>query len=172
MQKYKVKIKENLHPLVQTSSVLEIQCYDGTSVFNSTEFTINAINNFELNDYKFFLSAVVNEQSFGRGLSGFTMSDKEIDDRITCAGDEGILYIPVDKVVLSEYEDSILFSKVEFFKLCLQFAHKALEAMEVFNLKEKGIVDKKWEEEIKELIPKIEDKVKDVIEKYGDDEEV
>ena len=106
-----------------------------------------------------------------------------LENDITLMMYEGILFteyvdensgmevsIPENKVVFTSLDILFFMFKVEFFKLCLQFANKALEAMEVFGLKEKGIVDDKWEQEIKDLIPKIETKVKEVIEKYGEEE--
>ncbi|SFD54338.1 hypothetical protein SAMN05518672_102365 [Chitinophaga sp. CF118] len=47
----------------------------------------------------------------------------------------------------------------EFYELSLQIAEKALEAMTVFQLKGKGKVDDKWEDDIRKYIPLLKEKL-------------
>jgi hypothetical protein len=74
--------------------------------------------------------------------------------------DEGEIVIPKNMVGFSIFEDRTLISKSEFYNLCLQMANIALEAAEMFNLKNRNIVDDNWIGSIKDLVPKIEEKIK------------
>lgn len=75
--------------------------------------------------------------------------------------DEGRILIPSGMVGFSIFDDRTLISKLEFYTLCLQMANKSLEAVNLFNLKEKNIVDDNWIISIKNLIPMIEEKIKE-----------
>ena len=55
-----------------------------------------------------------------------------------------------------------LLTKAEFFDIVLQLAKKALEAVTIFHLKEKGLVDDVWISKVKAAIPQLKAKLKNI----------
>ncbi|SFD54363.1 hypothetical protein SAMN05518672_102366 [Chitinophaga sp. CF118] len=89
-------------------------------------------------------------EGYASEYSGFTMGPMTEGDIIWL--DQGLVRVFVmDTHTIITYK--------EFYELSLQIAEKALEAMTIFELKEKGKVDDKWEEDIRKYIPLLKEQL-------------
>ncbi|SFD54315.1 hypothetical protein SAMN05518672_102364 [Chitinophaga sp. CF118] len=73
--------------------------------------------------------------------------------------DADIIWIDEGLVRIYVMDTGTVITYKEFYELSLQIAEKALEAMTVFQLKEKGKVDDKWEDDIRKCIPLLKEKL-------------
>ncbi len=68
--------------------------------------------------------------------------------------------VPANQVKLETYLGERIILLSEFYKLCLQLVEKSLEAVELYDLKGKGVVDDKWVKEMQEMTPKIKEVIR------------
>jgi len=99
-----------------------------------------------------FLNTVIAEKDFDIiDYSRISFGEYEFD---------GEILVPKGMVSFSVFDDRVLLPKNEFFDLCLQLAYKSLEGVDEYNLKQKNIIDEKWMEAVKIIIPQLEEKIK------------
>lgn len=107
----------------------------------------------KIKDIPLFLERVVEEDCFSYEYSGFCFGP------IT-EGEKTLLEKGLVEVYVMDTKTII--SNAVMFDISLQLAHRAIEAVEVFHLKEKGLVDDTWIEKVKHSIPQLETKLKNI----------
>lgn len=75
-------------------------------------------------------------------------------------GDESDPPIPDEWVWMGTFSGQNEISDFEFYSLCLQFAEKALDALDVFEMKKQDLINDDWIERIKKTIPKLKERSK------------
>lgn len=103
-----------------------------------------------------FFENVINEKDYSEMEYSWVIFGEDKND-------EGEIVIPKNMVGFSIFDDRTIISKVDFFQLCLQMAEKAIEAVNVFKLKEEKIINEEWIANIKDVIPLLQKKIKTLI---------
>jgi len=96
-------------------------------------------------DYPTFLEECTNRWGHYVGEMGFEKGPVD---------EEGVI-IKEGEVLIVTYVSEKTISVSDFHKLSYEFGNKALEAVEFFNLKEKGLVDDNWISRIQKALVKI-----------------
>jgi hypothetical protein len=110
------------------------------------------IMSMDISKVPFFLKNALKERDYDIiDYSRISFGEYEFDNEIL---------VPEGMVSFSIFDDRTLLFKKEFYILCLELATKSLEAVEKFNLKQKNEVDNNFIEEIKNIIPQLEEKIK------------
>jgi len=105
-------------------------------------------NGLKIDEYLFFLSNAIQKIGTGYNTSGVGFGP------YTATGwDSNDISIPENQVLLGTFVGDTFLDILDFYDLCLQLVQTALEAVEVFQLKEKGIVDAQWIQQMQDFIP-------------------
>ncbi len=107
-------------------------------------------------DYLPFLQNAINRSSAGYNNT----SSAHFGPYEAIGIDEDDYSIPENQVLLSTYTGHTFLSLLDFYNLCLQLVEKSLEAVELYDLKGKGVVDDKWVKEMQEMTPKIKEVIR------------
>ena len=150
MAHYILTISTDSKRLDVFNSILDIERKDSTPIDFNNE-GIGFIPSIKIQDYILFLNEVINEGSMGYNYSGFCFGP------ITEAGR---VWLKDGLVEVYVMEAKTRLTKRDFFELTLDFAYKALEAVKILDLKNKGFVDDAWVLGIKDAIPHLEAKFK------------
>lgn len=111
----------------------------------------------KLKDYISFLEAVSQDGYFQFSeIGGFQCGP------VDGSPYDGILALADDEVEIGLGEESVRISKKEFFQLCSDFGHKAIEAIIWFELESQELVSIGWAEKIKSLVKAIDQKIKEL----------
>ena len=129
-------------------------CYSNGEEIDFNNEGIGLIPSVEIKNIPDYLYSMIEEKSFHREESGIFFGP------IT-EGNE--IIVEKGSVDVHIMDTSTIISKKEFFEILLQMAHKALEAVDVFQLKEKRLVDHWWIDRVKYAIPQIEAKLKNTL---------
>jgi hypothetical protein len=117
------------------------------------DFNTNAIGYVaakKIEDIPAFLQNVIEEKGQNYNSSGFWFGPVTEGDKVWVEAGMVEVYV-MDVTTLISFDD--------FIELSLQLANKALEAVEDFQLKEKGLVDDRWIDGIKIAKLKLEEKL-------------
>jgi len=104
----------------------------------------------KLEDYPRFIRDIID--GWCRGYQEMSFQYGPSDEEGTIIGEDEALFGTMFSLTY--------ISKRDLFKLTLEFAQKALEAVEHFNLYNRKLVSLEWIAEIKSMIPELELKVK------------
>lgn len=150
MTHYILTISTDSQRLNVFNSILDIERKDGITVDFNKE-GIGFIPSIKLQDYIPFFDEVIREGGMSYNYSGFNFGPIVEEGKVWLEGGLVEIYVMDAKTILT---------KREFFELALEFANKAIEAVDILDLKGKGIVDDAWILRIKEAIPQLEAKLK------------
>ncbi|HET6226688.1 MAG TPA: hypothetical protein VFF27_10435 [Bacteroidia bacterium] len=112
---------------------------------------IGVLSSVKIKDIPSFLEDAINEKGLQEEYSGYHFGPVTEGEKIL---------VPKGLVNVFIMDTNTILTKDEFYDTVLQIARKALEAVDVFHLKDKGIVDDFWTGRIKHAIPKLEAKLK------------
>lgn len=118
---------------------------------SNEESGIYFFNGLKIEYYIDFLSNIT--QKIG---IGYNTSSVDFGPYTATGWDDDDISIPENQVLLETFVGSSFLDIFDFYSLCLQFTQKALEAVNVFKLKEKGIVDDQWIQQIQSFISTLE----------------
>ncbi|MGZ4054944.1 MAG: hypothetical protein ACXVPU_16600 [Bacteroidia bacterium] len=104
-----------------------------------------------LNKMPLFFESILDEKDFSHVEYSWILFGE-------VRNDDNEIFVPKGQVGFSVFEEITLIDKKDFFHLCVEFAEKAIEAVNVFDLKDRKIVDDEWIIKINELIPKLKKK--------------
>lgn len=150
MANYILTISTDSQRLNVFNSILDIERKDGIAVDFNKE-GIGFIPSIKLQDYIPFLDEVIREGGMSYNYSGFNFGP---------IVEAGKVWLEDGLVEIYVMEAKTILTKRDFFELALEFANKALEAVTLLDLKNRGFVDDAWVLGIKEAIPTLEAKLK------------
>lgn len=115
---------------------------------------IGIVSSLKMHEIPHFVEKVLEARGLHEEYSGFSFGPVE---------DEGRMMVEPGHVQLYIMDTDTILTQREFFELALQLVNKALEAVDVFQLKEKKVVDNKWIEKVKSYIPALQAKLKNTL---------
>jgi hypothetical protein len=132
----------------EAQTLFEVLCNDSPIGYDP----ISILTSIKIDKYPDFLQNMTQEKDYS-GMEYSWILFGEVRN------DENEIFVPKNKVGFAIFEDITLIDKKDFFGICLNFAEKAIEAVDLLKLKEKQFVDNCWIEKIKDLIPLIKNKI-------------
>ena len=126
---------------------------DGSEIdFNSEG--IGFIPSIKIKDIPVFFKNVINESEMSYEYSGFCFGPITELDKVWLEDGYVEVWVLDNKTILTKYD---------FFELALQLANKALEAVDIFDLKATTSINYEWIIKIKESILLLESKIKNIL---------
>ena len=114
---------------------------------------IGVLVSVEVKDIPSFIENAIAEKGLQEEYAGYSFGPVTEGEKI---------WVEAGMVETFILDTITLLTKAEFFDIILQLAKKALEAVTIFHLKEKGLVDDVWISKVKAAIPQLEAKLKNI----------
>lgn len=119
--------------------------------YNNPIVNIGAV---QISNIPAFLTSSITEKGYDYNNSGMSFGPVT-DGDIELASKDSVMFYVMDVTAVV--------SKLEFFLLLKELSQKALEAVDLFDLKARGLVDDKWVQDVKELLPALEEKIQQYV---------